>query len=178
MSLKVLIVMGSDNDLEALMPAIRVLSDLKIEHEVTVASAHRTPDRVVAMARAARKNGFGFIIAGAGGAAHLAGVIAAHTTLPVLAVPIAVGTLGGIDALLSAIQMPGGVPVASVGVGGARNAGLFAAQVLSITDESIAASMEAFRTKQEAAVSEADARVKAKLSGATEGTQGGRANKP
>ena len=163
MSRKVLIVMGSDNDLEAMMPAVKVLRDLKIETEVTVASAHRTPDRVVAMARKARADGFGVIIAGAGGAAHLAGVIAAHTTLPVLAVPIAIGTLGGVDALLSAVQMPGGIPVASVGVGGARNAGLFAAQALAVYDDQILAALDAFRSKQEGAVKEADARVKAKL---------------
>ncbi len=168
MSLKVLIVMGSDSDLDALMPCIKILGELKVEHEVTVASAHRTPDRVLSLARAARKNGFGIVIAAAGGAAHLAGVIAANTTLPVLAVPIAIGTLGGIDALLSAIQMPGGVPVASVGVGGARNAGLFAAQMLSVTDETIAAALESFRAKQEGAVAEADARVRAKLSGNAE----------
>ena len=163
MTRKVLIVMGSDNDLEAMMPAVKILRELKIDHEVTVASAHRTPDRVVAMARKARDDGFGVIIAGAGGAAHLAGVIAAHTTLPVLAVPIAIGTFGGIDALLSAIQMPGGVPVASVGVGGARNAGLFAAQALAVYDERIAAAIDLFRSKQEGAVTEADQRVKAKL---------------
>ena len=163
MSRKVLIVMGSDNDLEAMMPAVKVLRELKVETEVTVASAHRTPDRVVAMARKAREEGFGVIIAGAGGAAHLAGVIAAHTTLPVLAVPIAIGTLGGVDALLSAVQMPGGIPVAAVGVGGARNAGLFAAQALSVYDETIQAALDAFRSKQEGAVKEADARVKALL---------------
>ena len=163
MSRKVLIVMGSDNDLEAMMPAVKVLRELKVETEVTVASAHRTPDRVVAMARKAREDGFGVIIAGAGGAAHLAGVVAAHTTLPVLAVPIAIGTLGGVDALLSAVQMPGGIPVAAVGVGGARNAGLFAAQALSVYDETIQAALDAFRSKQEGAVKEADARVKALL---------------
>ena len=163
MSRKVLIVMGSDNDLEAMMPAVKVLRELKVETEVTVASAHRTPDRVVAMARKAREDGFGVIIAGAGGAAHLAGVIAAHTTLPVLAVPIAIGTLGGVDALLSAVQMPGGIPVASVGVGGARNAGLFAAQALAVYDDAILAALDQFRSKQEGAVKEADARVKAKL---------------
>ena len=165
MNRKVLIVMGSDSDLEAMMPAIKILGELKVEHEVTVASAHRTPDRVVAMARKAREDGFGLIIAGAGGAAHLAGVVAAHTTLPVLAVPIAIGTFGGIDALLSAIQMPGGVPVASVGVGGARNAGLFAAQAISVYDPVVAAAVDLFRSKQEGAVLEADARVKSKLGG-------------
>ncbi len=165
MTSKVLIVMGSDNDFDAMEPALQVLKALKVGYVVTVASAHRTPDRVISLAKLARQDGFGIIVAGAGGAAHLAGVIAAHTTLPVLAVPIATGTFGGIDALLSAIQMPGGIPVASVGVGGARNAGLFCAQVLAIQDESIAQAIEDFRKKQESAVSEADARVKAKTIG-------------
>ena len=163
MSRKVLIVMGSDNDLDAMMPAVKVLRELGVQCEVVVASAHRTPARVVALASKARENGVGVIIAGAGGAAHLAGVIAAHTTLPVVAVPIAIGTLGGVDALLSAVQMPGGIPVVSVGVGGARNAGLFAAQALSVYDEAIAAALAAFRAKQEGAVSEGNARVQAKL---------------
>ncbi|MFS8067425.1 MAG: AIR carboxylase family protein, partial [Byssovorax sp.] len=109
MALSVLIVMGSDSDLEQITPAWKVLESLGVSFEVAVASAHRSPDRVVAMARSARENGFGVILAAAGGAAHLAGVIAAHTTLPVVAVPIVTGTLGGVDALLSAVQMPGGV---------------------------------------------------------------------
>ncbi|MEJ7733174.1 MAG: AIR carboxylase family protein [Polyangiaceae bacterium] len=123
MALKVLIVMGSDSDLDQLTPAWTTLQSLGVQVEVHVASAHRSPDRVLELARGARGGGFGVILAAAGGAAHLAGVFAAHTTLPVLAVPIVVGTLGGVDALLSAVQMPGGVPIASVGIGGARNAG-------------------------------------------------------
>ncbi len=163
MASKVLIVMGSDSDLEQITPAWKVLESLGVGYEVSVASAHRSPDRVVAMARAARDNGFGVILAAAGGAAHLAGVIAAHTTLPVVAVPVVVGTLGGIDALLSAVQMPGGVPIASVGIGGARNAGFFAAAILSASDPEVAKRLEGFREEQAKNVSAADARVREKL---------------
>lgn len=165
MAAKVLIVMGSDSDFDQLTPAAQVLDDLGLEVEMTVASAHRSPDRVVALARAARQQGVGVILAGAGGAAHLAGVVAAHTTLPVVAVPIAIGTLGGVDALLSSVQMPGGVPIASVGIGGARNAGLFAAAILSASDPSLAARLEQFRVKQAEKVAEADAKVKARRQG-------------
>lgn len=163
MALKVLIVMGSDSDLEQITPAWKVLESLAVEYEVHVASAHRSPERVVAMAKGARASGFGVVLAAAGGAAHLAGVIAAHTTLPVVAVPVVVGTLGGVDALLSAVQMPGGVPIASVGIGGARNAGFFAAAILSATDPDLAKRLEGFREDQTKMVTEADARVQQKL---------------
>ena len=163
MALKVLIVMGSDSDLDQVLPAATVLKEFEIPVEVTVASAHRSPDRVVEMARAARDRGFGVVIAAAGGAAHLAGVFAANTTLPVVALPVSVGTLGGIDALLSSVQMPGGVPIASVGIGGAKNAGFYAAAILSVGDAVLAARLEAFRHRQATKVTEADARVKAKL---------------
>jgi 5-(carboxyamino)imidazole ribonucleotide mutase len=163
MASSVLIVMGSDSDLEQITPAWKVLDSLGVGYEVAVASAHRSPDRVVALARGARDRGFGVILAAAGGAAHLAGVIAAHTTLPVVAVPVVVGTLGGVDALLSAVQMPGGVPIASVGIGGARNAGFFAAAILSASDTTLAGRLEAFREEQSKNVAEADARVQAKL---------------
>lgn len=144
-------------------PAWKVLESLGVSYDVIVASAHRSPERVVTLARAAREKGHGVILAAAGGAAHLAGVLAAHTTLPVVAVPVAIGTLGGVDALLSAVQMPGGVPIASVGIGGARNAGFFAAAILASTDTALAARLEAFREEQAKNVGEADARVKAKL---------------
>jgi len=163
MALKVLIVMGSDSDFDQTAPAWKVLESLDVTFEVIVASAHRSPERVVKLARGARESGFGVILAAAGGAAHLAGVLAAHSTLPVVAVPIAVGTLGGVDALLSAVQMPGGVPIASVGIGGARNAGYFAAAILASTDAGVAARLEAFREDQAKNVGDADARVKAKL---------------
>src|SRR5262245_31398553 len=163
MALKVLIVMGSDSDFDQLVPAIEALRALEVPVEVTVASAHRSPDRVIALARGARDAGIGVILAAAGGAAHLAGVFAANTTLPVVAVPVAIGTLGGMDALLSSVQMPGGVPIASVGIGSGRNAGLFAAAILASSDRELAARLDAFRAAQAAKVVEADARVKAKL---------------
>lgn len=163
MALSVLIVMGSDSDLDQITPAWQVLESLGVGYEVTVASAHRSPERVITLAKSARDRGFGVVLAAAGGAAHLAGVIAANTTLPVVAIPVAIGTLGGVDALLSAVQMPGGVPIASVGIGGARNAGFFAAAILSATDQALHARLEAFRQEQAKKVEEADARVQAKL---------------
>lgn len=163
MALSVLIVMGSDSDLDQVTPAWQVLESLGVSYEVTVASAHRSPERVITLAKSARDRGFGVILAAAGGAAHLAGVVAANTTLPVVAIPVAIGTLGGVDALLSAVQMPGGVPIASVGIGGARNAGFFAAAILSATDQALHARLEAFRQEQAKKVEEADARVQAKL---------------
>lgn len=162
---RVLIVMGSDSDLAQMTPAWVTLEKLGIEYEVTVASAHRSPERVIKISQEARDKGFGVVLAGAGGAAHLAGVIAAHTTLPVVAVPIAVGTLGGVDALLSAVQMPGGVPIASVGIGGARNAGLFAAAILGAADPKVAERLRTFRHDQVEMVIASDARVKEKIAG-------------
>jgi 5-(carboxyamino)imidazole ribonucleotide mutase len=163
MALKVLIVMGSESDLDQVLPAATVLKELQVPVEVTVASAHRSPDRVIEMARAARGKGYGVVIAAAGGAAHLAGVVAANTTLPVLALPVSWGTLGGMDALLSSVQMPGGVPIASVGIGGAKNAGFYAAAILSATDAALAGRLDAHRQREAAKVAEADGRVKAKL---------------
>jgi 5-(carboxyamino)imidazole ribonucleotide mutase len=155
--------MGSDSDFDQTAPAWKVLESLGVGYEVMVASAHRSPERVTGVAHAARAKGFGVILAAAGGAAHLAGVLAAHTTLPVVSVPIVVGTLGGVDALLSAVQMPGGVPIASVGIGGARNAGFFAAAILAATDKELATRLEAFRADQAKNVADADARVQGKL---------------
>jgi 5-(carboxyamino)imidazole ribonucleotide mutase len=167
MASKVLIVMGSDSDLDQALPAADVLKELGVPVEITVASAHRSPDRVITLARGARDQGIGVVLAAAGGAAHLAGVFAANTTLPVVAIPIAVGTLGGLDSLLSSVQMPGGVPIASVGIGSGRNAGLFAAAILSSSDIALAARLDAFRARQAAKVVEADAKVQAKLAGRT-----------
>ncbi|MCC6527792.1 MAG: 5-(carboxyamino)imidazole ribonucleotide mutase [Polyangiaceae bacterium] len=157
---RVLVIMGSDSDLEQLKPAWQVLDQLGIRYEVRVASAHRTPERVRELALGARNAGFGVVIAAAGGAAHLAGVVAAHTTLPVVAVPIAGGTLGGVDALLSSVQMPPGIPLASVGVAGARNAGLYAAAILGANDARIAGELERYRREQSARVDAADERVR------------------
>jgi phosphoribosylaminoimidazole carboxylase PurE protein len=163
MAAKVLIVMGSDSDFEKMAPAWQVLDDLGLEYEVRVASAHRTPDRAVALAAGARQAGIEVIIAGAGGAAHLAGVLAAHTTVPVIAMPVAVGTLGGMDALLSAVQMPPGIPIASVGIGGAQNAGLFAAAIIASHDPVVAEALASFRQKRAEKVAAADERVQAKV---------------
>lgn len=160
---KVLVVMGSDSDFDLMTPAWTVLDQLGIGFEVRVASAHRTPERAVELATEARDAGFGVIVAGAGLAAHLAGVLAANTTLPVVALPVAVGTLGGVDALLSAVQMPPGVPIASVGIGGAMNAGLFAAAILAIHDTELAGRLAEFRKARAAKVQQADRRVQDKL---------------
>jgi len=144
---KVLIVMGSASDLDVMKAARDRLADFGIKAEVRIASAHRTPDVVRDLALAARARGVGVIIAGAGYAAHLAGVIAAHTTLPVIGVPIASSGLLGIDALLSTVQMPPGVPVATVGIGevGAKNAAILAAQILALSDEGLAKRLSASR---------------------------------
>jgi 5-(carboxyamino)imidazole ribonucleotide mutase len=163
MSRRVLIVMASDSDLETMTPAVRLLEQLEIPHEVRVASAYRSPDRAIALARNARSEGFRVIIAASGGAAHLAGVLAAQTTLPVVAVPIATGPLAGLEALLSTSQMPAGIPVASVGVGAARNAALLAAEILGTSDDGVTKALEALRAKGESAVAQAEARVRAKL---------------
>ncbi len=160
----VLIVMGSENDLPKVEPAIRILADLGVAYRATVASAHRSPVRAREVASGARKAGVGVIIAAAGGAHHLGGAMAANTTLPVIALPIAVGTLGGADALLSAVQMPGGVPIASVGVDGAKNAGLLAANIIGAFDDELAARLDAQRETQRAGVEKADARVQKAIS--------------
>ncbi len=160
---KVLIVMGSDSDVEQLEPAWKILSELGIEHEVRVASAHRTPDVVHTLATGAREAGFGVVLAAAGGAAHLAGVFAALTTLPVVAVPIANGTVGGMDALLSSVQMPPGVPLASVGIAGAKNAGLYAAAILGATDDGVAERLAAYRKSMHERVTQSDAALQKRL---------------
>jgi phosphoribosylaminoimidazole carboxylase PurE protein len=146
---KVLILMGSDSDLPVMEEAGKILEQLAIPYEMTVSSAHRTPVRTVKLVRAAEKNGVEVIIAGAGAAAHLAGVVASHTILPVIGVPIDSSPLQGIDALYSTVQMPPGVPVASMAIGraGAKNAGIFAAQILSIKDPLIANALRDYRKK-------------------------------
>lgn len=155
--------MGSENDLPKVQPAVAALDSLDVPLRVSVASAHRTPKRAASIAQSAREDGVGVIIAAAGGAHHLGGAMAANTTLPIIALPIAVGTMGGIDSLLSAVQMPGGVPIASVGVDGAKNAGLLAASILSIEDSALANRMSAMRETQEKGVEKSDARVQDKI---------------
>jgi 5-(carboxyamino)imidazole ribonucleotide mutase len=144
---KVGIVMGSDSDWPKINAVAKALDEFGVEFEVNVMSAHRTPGVVTEYATSARERGLGVIIAAAGGAAHLAGVVAAHTTLPVIGLPVPTAELGGLDSLLSTVQMPGDVPVATmaVGMGGPRNAGLFAVQILATADESLQAKLSAFK---------------------------------
>jgi 5-(carboxyamino)imidazole ribonucleotide mutase len=154
--LRVGIVMGSDSDLPVMEEAAKALEEFGIAHEVRVVSAHRTPHDMLAWAAAAAGEGFGVIIAGAGGAAHLPGMLAAKTRVPVLGVPVESKALGGLDSLLSIVQMPKGVPVATfaIGAAGAANAGLFAAAMLAVGDPGLAARLEAWRAAQSAAVAE------------------------
>ena len=136
---KVAVIMGSDSDLPTMNEAVKVLAEYGVGCEVKILSAHRSPDDTAKFAKTARAKGFSVIIAGAGGAAHLAGVVASHTTLPVIGVPIETKELKGIDSLLSTIQMPSGVPVATVAIGktGAKNAGILALQILGVTDKAM-----------------------------------------
>ena len=156
---KVLIVMGSDSDLPVMQNACKVLDELGVGYEVRISSAHRAPAKTAALAEGAAANGFGAIIAGAGGAAHLAGVIAAETILPVIAVPIKSGALVGFDALLAMVQMPAGIPVATVAIDGARNAGILAAQILAQADEALGQRLAAFKADMLAGVESKDARL-------------------
>lgn len=145
MSKKVAIIMGSDSDLPVLKGAINTLKSFEIEFEVHVMSAHRTPKQACDFSSNAKANGFGVIICAAGKAAHLAGVIAAHTTLPVIGIPIKSSTLDGLDALLSTVQMPKGIPVATVAIDGADNAAILAAQILGVSDENISKKLDKFK---------------------------------
>ncbi|GMQ94711.1 MAG: 5-(carboxyamino)imidazole ribonucleotide mutase [Acidimicrobiia bacterium] len=143
--MKVAILMGSEKDMPKMDACAAVLDDFGIEHEVHVMSAHRTPEQVAEFATNARANGFGVIICGAGKAAHLAGAVAAHTTLPVVGVPIAAGGLGGVDAMWSTVQMPTGIPVATVAIDSSVNAGYLAASILSVSNEALAEKLAAYR---------------------------------
>lgn len=145
--MSVAIIMGSDSDEPVMAQAAEALDGFEVPWEMRVLSAHRTPDDAVAFAREARGRGVQVVIAGAGGAAHLPGVLAAVTTLPVVGVPIALKNLDGLDSLLSIAQMPRGIPVATVSVDGARNAGLLAVRMLAVSDEDLAAKIEAFQAR-------------------------------
>lgn len=151
---KIAVIMGSDSDLPVVSKAADTLKSLGIPFEMHVFSAHRTPEEAKEFSVNARKNGFGAIIAAAGMAAHLAGAIAANTTLPVIGIPMKSGNLGGIDALLSTVQMPSGIPVATVAVDGAVNAALLCAEILAVTDDVIAAKLDAKRAADAAKVLE------------------------
>ena len=155
----VAVLMGSETDLPHMQPAVDVLRELTVPYEVHVMSAHRTPDRTAEFARTAASRGLRVFICGAGGAAHLAGVVAANTTLPVIGVPLATNALSGMDALLATVQMPSGVPVATVAIGGAANAGLLAAAVLALSDEDLAGKLLARRKKMAKNVEEADRKL-------------------
>ena len=160
---KIAVIMGSDSDLPVVEKAINTLSDLEIPFEVHVFSAHRTPVEARDFALGARQNGFGAIIAAAGKAAHLAGAIAANTTLPVIGIPVKSSTLDGLDALLSTVQMPGGIPVATVAIDGAQNAALLAAQILAVSDSTLAEKLDAQRKAAADAVLEKDGKISGKF---------------
>ena len=162
-TIDVAIMMGSKSDLETMRPAAKVLEALGLVVEVRVLSAHRTPEHAAAFVRQAVQDGAKAFICGAGGAAHLAGAVAAHTTRPVIGVPIAAGTLGGFDALLSTVMMPPGMPVATVAVGGAENAGLLAAQIIAVSDPALSARVEAERETRRRKVLDSDAEVRAQF---------------
>ena len=155
--------MGSDSDLPVVSGAVKQLKELGIPVVGRVISAHRTPAEAEEFACGARENGFGVIIAAAGKAAHLAGVLAAYTTLPVIGIPIKTSDLGGLDSLLSMVQMPKGIPVATVAIDGAQNAGLLAAQILAVSDEALAAKLAAFKAKMRDEVIEKDKKLQAEL---------------
>ena len=159
------IIMGSDSDLAVMQAASDALREFGVPHEVRVVSAHRTPAGMLEYAREAAGRGLRVIIAGAGGAAHLPGMVASMTPLPVIGVPVPLQHTAGLDSLLSIVQMPAGVPVATMAIGGARNAGLMAVRILGASDPELRAAMSAFQAGLEATVAEKDAAVRAKFAG-------------
>ena len=165
MNVKVLILMGSDSDLPMMKPAVDMLNKFEIPFEITVSSAHRSPVRTKSLIRAAEEGDVQVIIAAAGGAAHLAGVVAAETILPVVGVPIDSSTLDGLDALLSTVQMPPGIPVATMGIGkwGATNAGILAAQLISLNDDDMKGRLKQHKIDMAKGVEAKAARLKEKL---------------
>ena len=158
---KVAVIMGSDSDLKVMQGAVDILKKMEVPFTVRVISAHRTPEAAAEFAKNAIAEGYGAIICGAGKAAHLAGAFAANTTLPVIGIPIKSSTLDGLDALLSTVQMPSGMPVATVAIDGAANAGLLAVQMLAIADEALAAKLADFRRAQTEKVLQKDAEIQA-----------------
>jgi 5-(carboxyamino)imidazole ribonucleotide mutase len=160
---RVAIVMGSDSDWPTMRSASEILSEFGVAHEVEVVSAHRTPDKMIRFGREAAGRGIGVIIAGAGGAAHLPGMLASVTTLPVIGVPVALAKLDGLDSLLSIVQMPAGIPVATVSIGGAANAGLLAARILGVLDPEIAARLAEYASSLGELVEEKNAALQRSL---------------
>jgi 5-(carboxyamino)imidazole ribonucleotide mutase len=157
------IVMGSDSDLATMEEAAEVCRRFGVPHEIRVVSAHRTPLEMAEYGRSARARGLRVLVAGAGGAAHLPGMLAAHTSLPVIGVPVPVTALNGLDALLSIVQMPAGVPVATVAIGGARNAGLLAVQIVATGDPALMDSVQAYKEELAEGSREKDRRLQEKL---------------
>ena len=157
--MKAALFMGSDSDWPIMKPAVELLKEFGVEVDVIVASAHRTPAKVHEYAESARENGVGVIIAAAGAAAHLAGVIASYTTLPVIGVPVNATPLNGLDALLSTVQMPSGIPVATMAVNGAKNAAVFALEIFGAGDAAVAKQLEGYREKLREGVAKKAARV-------------------
>ncbi len=154
------VVMGSDSDWNVMREASALLDEFGVAHEVEVVSAHRTPEKMIAYGKEAAGRGLKVIIAGAGGAAHLPGMLASVTTLPVVGVPVPLSRLDGLDSLLSIVQMPGGIPVATMAIGGAKNAGLFAVRVLAASDPDLADALAAYATDLAALVEEKNERLK------------------
>lgn len=164
-SARVGLIMGSDSDWSVMSDAANALAEFEIPFEVGVVSAHRTPGRMLEYAQTAADRGIQVIIAGAGGAAHLPGMVASATPLPVIGVPVPLARLDGLDSLLSIVQMPAGVPVATVSIGGARNAGLLAARILGVSDHGLREKVVAFQASMEATVLEKDAALQRRLLG-------------
>lgn len=162
-SKKVAVIMGSDSDLPVVKNAVKVLKSFDIPVELHVMSAHRTPEAACSFAATARDNGFGVIIAAAGKAAHLAGVLAAHTTLPVIGIPVKSSTLDGLDALLATVQMPKGIPVATVAIDGADNAAYLAVQILAVSDSALADKLAGMKDAMKAEVLEKDQKIQAEV---------------
>jgi len=160
---KIAVIMGSDSDFPIVSEAVKQLKQLNIPFEAHVLSAHRTPDTAAEFAKSARGAGFGAIIAAAGMAAHLAGVMAAHTTLPVIGIPVKSGALHGVDALYATVMMPPGVPVATVGIDGAKNAAILAAQILSLSDDALAAKLETMKSDMASKIAEKDAQLQLEI---------------
>lgn len=154
------IIMGSDSDFPTMKRAIEILKQFKIPHEVEVVSAHRTPQRMYEYSESAHKRGLQVIIAGAGGSAHLPGMVASLTSLPVIGVPVETKTLQGLDSLLSIVQMPPGIPVATMSIGNSANAALFATRILALTNKEIAGALEKFQEQQIAKVKKMNSRLK------------------
>lgn len=160
---KVAIIMGSDSDWPVVKAACSQLQEYGIEYEAHILSAHRTPAAAADFARSARANGFGVVICAAGMAAHLAGAFAANCTLPVIGIPMKGGAMDGLDALLATVQMPSGIPVATVSIGGAKNAAVLAAQILAISDDTLEAKLDAQRADMEKQIAEKQARLEKEL---------------